>query len=102
MTFYAAYKAVFDAVYHALNYVAPVTGTPKVPAHDDVPEVPAVPAVLQSGVKTIKTVILGEQFSVGNLPKAVINPEPCPIVSGSMDGLLRVFVNFTVVLIIRE
>ena len=80
MTFYTAYKAVFDAVYHALNYVAPVAGTPKVPAHDDVPEVPAVPAVLESGVKTIKTVILGGQFSVGNLPKAIINPEPCPIV----------------------
>ncbi len=76
MNCYAAYKAVFDAVYHALHYVAPVAGTPKVLAHDDVPDVPAVPAVAESGVKPLKTVIFGEQFSIGNLPKAIINAGP--------------------------
>ena len=101
-SFYAAYKAVFDAVYDALFYVAPVAEVPAIPAHDDVPEVSAVPAVPESGVQSLQTVVLGEQFSIGNLPKAIINAEPSPIARGTMGSLLKVFVTFTVVLIIRE
>jgi hypothetical protein len=100
--FYDAYQAVFAAVKKDLVYVAPVAEVPAVPAHDDIPEVPAVPAVPESGVQSLKTVILGEQFSIGNLPKAIINAEPAPIERLSMGNLLKVYVNFTVVVVIRE
>ena len=36
-------------------------------------EVPA------QGVESIRTVVLGEQFTHGNLPKAIINAEAAPI-----------------------
>jgi hypothetical protein len=73
MGFYTPYKAVFDAVKAAI--------TTKV---------------------TIKTVVLGEQFSVGGLPKAIINAEPVPIEPLEMGGTLNVKVNFSVVLVILE
>jgi hypothetical protein len=99
MGFYDVYKAVFDAVKDALVYVPAVL---EVPAHDDVPEVPGVPA---SGVASIKTVVLGEQFTVGKLPKAIINVEPTPnalIGPAEMGDMLDVKVNFSVVLVILE
>lgn len=90
-SFYTDYKAVFDAVKAALVYV------PAVPAHDEVPEVPA------HGVASIKTVIVGEQFSYGSLPKAIINAEPAfPIAPLTMVELLDVPVFFSVVLAVRE
>ena len=73
--FYDSYKAVFDAIKTALVYV------PAVPAHDEVPEVPA------HGVPELKTVLVGEQFTLDSLPKATINPIPGPITSASSDGL---------------
>ena len=73
MGFYADYKAVFDAVKAAVE------------------------------TKTaIKTVILGEQFSLGGLPKAIINAEPSPIKPLEMGSTLDVRVNFSVVLMILE
>jgi hypothetical protein len=88
--FNAAYKAVFDSVKAALVHV------PAVPAHDDVPAVP------ESGVASIKTVVLGEEFSLGDLPKAVINALPSPIAPEALDGVLKVTVRFSVVVVIRE
>jgi hypothetical protein len=90
MGFYASYKAVFDAVKTALVYVAAV------PAHDSVPEVPA------HGVESIKTVIVGEQFSYGPLPKAIINAEPAAIVPAEMGSTINVSVFFSVVLVVQE
>jgi hypothetical protein len=57
---------------------AAVAEVPAVPAHE-IPEIPAVPAVAARGVASIKTVLVGEQFSYGNLPKAIISAEPAPI-----------------------
>jgi hypothetical protein len=88
--FYASYKAVFDAVKTALTYVAAVP-----PEGED----PGSPA---SGVESLKTVVLGEQFSVGALPKAIINAEPSRIGQATMGELLDVRVGFSVVLVIRE
>jgi hypothetical protein len=82
--FYSAYKAVFDAVKTALVYV---------PAEGETPA---------QGVESIETVVLGEQFSVGGLPKAVINAEPSPVGQASMGDLLEVKVRGSVVLVIRE
>jgi len=90
MGFYTEYKAVFDAVKAALVYV------PAVPAEGEVPEVPA------HGVASIKTVVLGEQFSLGALPKAIINAEPASIGPAEMGDMLSVKVNFSVVLVILE
>ena len=73
MGFYTDYKAVFDAVKVALE------------------------------TKTaIKTVILGEQFSLGALPKAIINAESSPVKPLEMGGTLDVKVNFSVVVLILE
>ncbi len=82
--FYDAYKAVFDAIKSALVYV-PADG-----------ETPA------KGVEAIKTVVLGEQFSYGDLPKAVINAEPSSIAPGEMGSMLDVSVGFSVVLVVQE
>lgn len=74
MGFYTDYKAVFDAVKTAVD-----------------------------GKASIGTVLLGEQFTVGDLPKAVVNAEPCPI--GQLvvgDDLLEVRVRGSVILVIRE
>ncbi len=74
MGFYADYKAVFDAVKTAIE-----------------------------GKSTIKTVVLGEQFTVGKLPKAIINAEPSNDIKPlEMGDTLDVPVNFSVVLVILE
>lgn len=100
--FYSAYKAVFDAVKKALLYVPAVPEVPAVPAHDGIPEVPAVPAVPASGVASLKTVVLGEQFTPGGLPKAVINAEPAPGAPETQDGMLVVKVRISVALAVLE
>jgi hypothetical protein len=96
MGFYSDYKAVFDAVKDVLVYVPAV---PEVPAHDEVPLIPGTPA---HGVASIKTVIVGEQFSYGALPKAIINAEPSLIAPAEMGGMLDVSVFFSVILAVRE
>ena len=88
--FYNSYKAVFDAVKAALVYV------PAVPAHDEVPEVPA------HGIPELKTVLVGEQFTLDGLPKATINPIPGPITSASNDDLLAVLVRGVITVAIQE
>jgi len=84
MGFYNDYKAVFDAVKATLVFV---------PAEDETPA---------SGVESLKTVVLGEQFTYGNLPKAIINAEPAPVEPLEMGETLKVKVNFSVVLVILE
>ena len=102
-TFYSSYKAVFDAIKSALVYVPAVPYSPVIPAHDGLPEVPEILAVPAHGVESIKTVIVGEQFSYGLLPKAIINAEPAfPIAPLTMSSLLGVPVFFSVVLVVRE
>ena len=96
MGFYSDYKAVFDAVKAVLVYVPAVA---EVPAHDEVPLIPGTPA---HGVASIKTVIVGEQFSYGSLPKAIINAEPSLIAPAEMGGMLDVSVVFSVILAVRE
>ena len=90
MGFYASYKAVFDAIKSALVYV------PAVPAEGEDPGSPA------QGVESIKTVILGERFTVGGLPKAIINAEPAPIGQATMGELLEAKVRGSIVLVILE
>jgi len=90
MSFYASYKAVFDAIEAALVYVAAVP-----PEGED----PGSPA---SGVESIKTVILGERFTVGGLPKAILNAEPAPIDQATMGELLEAKVRGSIVLVILE
>ncbi len=82
--FYDSYRAVFDAVKAALVYV---------PAKNQEPA---------SGVEAIKSVVLGEQFTFEDLPKAVINAEPSPITPCEMGDLLEVCLNFSVILVIRD
>ena len=88
--FYDCYKAVFDALKAALIYA------PAVPAHDEVPEMPA------HGVIELKTVLVGEQFTLDSLPKATINPVPGPIASASSDGMLAVLVRGVITVVIQE
>lgn len=73
MGFYTSYKDVFDAVKAAIETKG-----------------------------TIKSVLLGEQFTYGSLPKAVINALPSPIMQGALGELLEVKVNFSVILVINE
>ena len=73
MGYYTSFKAVFDAVKAAVE------------AKD-----------------SVKTVVLGEQFSVGNLPKAVINAEPSPIGQATMGELTETKVRGSIILIILE
>jgi hypothetical protein len=73
MGFYASYKAVFDAVKAAVETKS-----------------------------SIKTVILGEQFTVRELPKAIVNAEPAPIGQATMGELLEVKVRGSIVLVILE
>ncbi len=73
MGFYTSYKEVFDAVKAAIETKS-----------------------------SIKSVLLGEQFSYGQLPKAVVNALPSPISQGTLGELLEVKVNFSVILIINE
>jgi hypothetical protein len=102
MGFLSKYQAVFNAVKTLLTYVPAVPYSPAIPAHDGIPEVPEVLAVPASGVASIKTVVLGEQFTLGDLPKAIINAEGSPIAPATMGDMLSVKVNFTVVLVIRD
>ena len=73
MGFYASYKDVFDAVKAAIETKS-----------------------------SIKSVLLGEQFTYGQLPKAVINALPSPISQETLGELLEVKVNFSVILVINE
>jgi len=73
MSFYASYKAVFDAVKAAVEKKV-----------------------------SIKTVILGEQFTVGALPKAIVNAEPAPIGQATMGELLEAKVRGSIILVILE
>ena len=106
--FYDSYKAVFDAIKTALVYVPAVPeipAVPAVPAHDEipeVPEVPAVPGVPAHGVSELKTVLVGEQFTLDMLPKATINPVPGPIANLSNDNYLTVIVRGVITVAIQE
>ena len=71
MGFYDSYKAVFDAVKSAIETKS-----------------------------SIKTVILGEQFSFGQLPKAVINAEPAPIKQTIQGELIEAKVRGSIVLVV--
>jgi hypothetical protein len=102
MGFLSKYQAVFSAVKTMLMYVPAVPHSPAVPAHDGLPEVPEVLAVPASGVASLKTVILGEHFVLGDLPKAIINAEGSPINQATLGSTLNVTVNFSVVLVIRD
>ncbi len=84
MGFYTNYSAVFEAVKTALTYVAADGETP------------------EAGVKALKTVVLGEQFTLGDLPKAIINAEPAAVKPLEMGDTLQVQINFSVVLVILE
>ena len=68
----------------------------------EIPEIPAVPAVPASGVASIKTVLVGEQFSYGALPKAIISAEPSLIDPLQWVNTLNVSVVFSVILVIQE
>ena len=94
--FYDSYKAVFYAIKTALVYVPAV---PAVPAHDGIPTVPAVAA---KGVAELKTVLVGEQFTLDLLPKAVINPVPGPITPLSHDNFLTVTIRGVITVAIQE
>jgi hypothetical protein len=73
MGYYASYKAVFEAIKAAVE------------AKD-----------------SIKTVILGERFTVGALPKAIINAEPSPIGQAAMGKFTETRVRGSIVLVILE
>ena len=73
MGYYASYKAVFDAMKAAVETK-----------------------------ESIKTVILGERFTLGSLPKAIINAEPAPIGQAAMGEFLETRVRGSIVLIILE
>ena len=102
MGFLTKYQAVFSAVKTMLTYVPAVPYSPAVPAHDGIPEVPEVLAEPASGVASLKTVVLGEQFTLGDLPKAIINAEGSPIDQANLGSVLSVKVNFSVVCVIRD
>lgn len=102
MGFLTKYQAVFSAVKSMLTYVPAVPYSPAVPAHDGIPEVPEVLAVAASGVASLKTVVLGEQFTLGDLPKAIINAEGSPIDQANLGFMLSVHVNFSVICVIRD
>ena len=50
-----------------------VPEVPAVPAHDEVPEVPGVPA---HGVPELKTILVGEQFTLERLTKGYDQSDP--------------------------
>ena len=60
-----------------------------------------VKAFLQT-LSSIKNVVLGENFKVGDLPMAVINPEPTDISQAVFGSMLENKITFSVVLMIRE
>ncbi|WNZ28462.1 MAG: hypothetical protein IAX21_07275 [Candidatus Bathyarchaeota archaeon] len=73
MTYFTRYKAVFDAVKAAVETK-----------------------------DSIKTVILGERFTVGALPKAIINAEPSPLGQAAMGEFTETRVRGSIVLVILE
>jgi hypothetical protein len=73
MGYYTSYKAVFDAIKTAIE-----------------------------SKESIRTVILGERFTVGSLPKAIINAEPSPIGQAAMGEFTETRVRGSIVLIILE
>jgi hypothetical protein len=60
-----------------------------------------IKAFLQT-LSSIKNVVLGENFKVGDLPMAVINPEPTDISQAVFGSMLENKISFSVVLMIRE
>jgi len=68
-----SYKAVFDQVKTALQTVT-----------------------------TIKTVVLGEQFKVQDLPMAIISPDPTDIDQAAFGNMLDNNIRISVVILIRE
>jgi hypothetical protein len=102
MGFLTKYQPVFSAVKTMLTYVPAIPYSPAIPSHDGLPEVSEVLAVPASGVASLKTVILGEQFTPGDLPKAIINAEGSPIDQATLGSMLNVKVNFSVVCVIRD
>jgi hypothetical protein len=73
MGYYTSYKAVFDAIKAAVETK-----------------------------DSIRTVILGERFTVGDLPKAIINAEPSPIGQAAMGDFTETRVRGSIVLVILE
>ncbi len=71
MAFYTSYKAVFDAVKSAVQ-----------------------------SKSAIKTVVLGEQFTMSPLPKAIINAEPSPMKQAIQGDMIEVRVRGSIVLVI--
>jgi len=71
--YYDLYKAVFDQVKTALQTVT-----------------------------TIKTVVLGEQFRVQDLPMAIISPDPTDIEQAAFGSMLDNNIRISVVILIRE
>ena len=74
MGFYTKYKAVFTAIQTAIATKS----------------------------ATIPTCVLGEQFTPGALPKAIINAEPSPIGQATMGTYLEAKVRGSVILVIRD
>ena len=73
MGYYTSYKVVFDAIKTAVE-----------------------------SKESIRTVILGERFTVGDLPKAIINAEPSPIGQAAMGDFTETRVRGSIVLVILE
>ncbi len=71
MGFYDSYRAVFDAI----------------------------KAAVQSK-SSIKTVVLGEQFTMGLLPKAIISAEPSPVKQALQGDMIEARVRGSIVLVI--
>jgi hypothetical protein len=71
--YYDAYKAVFDQVKTDLE-----------------------------AISNIKTVVLGEQFKLTELPMAIISPEPTEIKQAAFGGMLDNKISISIVIMIRE
>jgi len=71
--YYDSYKPVFDQVKTALQ-----------------------------AVTTIKTVVLGEQFKVQELPMAIISPDPTDIDQAAFGNMLDNNIRISVAILIRE
>ena len=53
-------------------------------------------------VSSIKSVVLGEQFRLTELPLAIINPEPTEISQATFGSMLDNKIGISIVLVIRE
>ena len=73
MGYYSSYKAVFEAIKDALESVSSINST-----------------------------VLGERFTVGSLPKAIISAEPSPIGQATMGEITETKVRGSIVLVILE